>query len=106
MWRRSWPFSRPPKRITSPARPSMCPRVTDCSGQQEAIMTLEERRRRGAKLIEQMLGKEQARKTRATWRKISPDFEHYVTEFLAGEIWSRKQLDLRIKSLITVAALA
>src|SRR5262245_60487051 len=69
-------------------------------------MTLEERRQRGAKLIEQMLGKEQARKTRAAWRKISPDFEQYVTEFLAGEIWSRKQLDLRTKSLVTVAALA
>ena len=69
-------------------------------------MTLEERRRRGAKLIEQMLGKAQARTTRASWRKISPDFEQYVTEFLAGEIWSRKRLDLRTKSLVTVAALA
>lgn len=68
--------------------------------------TIEERRQRGAELIEQMLGAEQAAATREAWRQISPDFERYVTEFLAGEIWSRPGLDLRTKSLATVAALA
>jgi 4-carboxymuconolactone decarboxylase len=37
---------------------------------------------------------------------MSPDFERYVIEFLAGEIWSRPQLDRRTKSLVTIAALA
>src|SRR5262249_52765298 len=52
------------------------------------------------------LGKNKAKEIRSVWKKICPDFEDYVLEFLAGEIWSRKQLDLRTKSLVTVAALA
>jgi 4-carboxymuconolactone decarboxylase len=62
-------------------------------------------RRRGDELIEQMMGPERAELTRSAWRKISPDFEKYVTEFLAGEIWARPQLDLRTRSLVTIAAL-
>lgn len=69
-------------------------------------MSLEERTERGARLIEQMLGPDEAARTREAWRAISPEFERYVTEFLAGEIWSRPQLDLRTRSLATVAALA
>jgi 4-carboxymuconolactone decarboxylase len=69
-------------------------------------MDLEQRRQQGAQLIEQMLGEEQAEQTREAWRRISPDFEQYVVEFLAGEIWRRPQLDLRTKSLVTIAALA
>jgi 4-carboxymuconolactone decarboxylase len=51
----------------------------------------------------QMLGLEQAEHTRAAWRAMCPEFEAYVIEFLAGEIWSRSQLDLRTKSLVTIA---
>src|SRR5262245_6528053 len=69
-------------------------------------MDTAERKERGWKLIQQMLGAEQAERTRQLWRQLCPDFEEYVTEFLAGEIWSRKQLDLRTRSLVTVAALA
>lgn len=69
-------------------------------------MTIAERKERGIRVIEQMLGKEAADKIRASWRKICPDFEEYVTEFLAGEIWNRAQLDRRTKSLATIAALA
>ena len=52
-----------------------------------------------------MLGEARARETMESWRNISPDFESYVTEFLSGEIWSRPELDLRTRSLITIAAL-
>jgi 4-carboxymuconolactone decarboxylase len=65
-----------------------------------------DRKERGAKLLQQMLGPEQARRTRQVWREICPDFEEYVIEFLSGEIWSRPQLDRRAKSLVTIAALA
>jgi 4-carboxymuconolactone decarboxylase len=65
-----------------------------------------ERTERGSKLLEQMLGPEQAERTRQLWRQICPDFEAYVIEFLAGEVWSRPQLDLRTKSLVTIATLA
>ncbi len=69
-------------------------------------MGIEERRRRGEELLERMLGSRQAKETRDAWRKISPDFESYIVEFLAGEIWNREGLDLRTKSLVTIATLA
>jgi alkylhydroperoxidase/carboxymuconolactone decarboxylase family protein YurZ len=65
-----------------------------------------DRTERGLHLLEQMLGPEQAERTRQLWHEICPDFEAYVVEFLAGEIWSRPQLDRRTKSLATIAALA
>jgi len=52
-----------------------------------------------------MLGPEMAEQVRATWRRLSPDFEQYVLDFLAGEIWSRPGLDRKSKSLVTIAAL-
>jgi 4-carboxymuconolactone decarboxylase len=68
-------------------------------------MDTTQRRERGLKLLQQMLGPEQAERTRAIWQQICPSFEEYVIEFLAGEVWSRPQLDLRTKSLTTIAAL-
>jgi 4-carboxymuconolactone decarboxylase len=63
-------------------------------------------RKRGLKLIEEMLGQERAEQIRQAWTALSPDFERYVVEFLAGEVWSRPGLDRKIKSLCTIAALA
>jgi 4-carboxymuconolactone decarboxylase len=53
-----------------------------------------------------MLGEERAREVREAWRKLSPDFAGLVTNFLAGKIWVRPNLDLRTRSLVTIAALA
>lgn len=69
-------------------------------------MEIEERRRRGSELLRRMLGDEQAEKIRQAWREGCPDFEAYVVEFLAGEVWSRPGLDLRTRSLVTIATLA
>ena len=69
-------------------------------------MSQDERRQRGLDLLDQMLGPEQAQQTLEHWQQICPDFGEYVTEFLAGEIWSRPGLDRRTKSLATIAALA
>jgi 4-carboxymuconolactone decarboxylase len=69
-------------------------------------MDTKKRTHRGGELLEKMLGPDQAEKTREAWRSICPDFESYVVEFLAGEIWSRRALDLRTRSLVTIAALA
>ncbi len=63
-------------------------------------------RARGLQLLNQMLGVELAERTRAAWQTLCPDFERYVIEFLSGEVWSRPGLDLRTKSLCTIAALA
>lgn len=69
-------------------------------------MTIEKRTQRGSELLIEMLGDEQAAQVRERWQEICPDFERYVIEFLAGEIWSRPGLDLRTKSLVTIACLA
>ena len=69
-------------------------------------MGIDEKRHRGEELLEKMLGSDQAARIRENWRKISPEFEEYVVEFLSGEIWSREGLDLRTKSLVTIATLA
>lgn len=62
--------------------------------------------RRGAALLDRMLGAAEARQVRSAWRKLSPDFERYVLGFLSGEVWSRPDLDRRTRSLCTIAALA
>ena len=69
-------------------------------------MDTTERTDRGGELLKRMLGPAQAARVRAGWRDICPDFEAYVIEFLAGEVWSRPGLDLRTRSLVTVASLA
>jgi 4-carboxymuconolactone decarboxylase len=69
-------------------------------------MDLDERRQRGAELLRRMLGDDAAGKVRQAWRDVCPEFEAYVVEFLAGEVWPRPGLDLRTRSLITVATLA
>jgi 4-carboxymuconolactone decarboxylase len=69
-------------------------------------MDTQERHQRGVELLQKMLGPDQAEQTRQVWRSICPDFESYVLEFLAGEIWCRPGLDLRTKSLTTIATLA
>jgi alkylhydroperoxidase/carboxymuconolactone decarboxylase family protein YurZ len=61
---------------------------------------------RGWKLLVRMLGAGEARRTRRAWRRLAPDFERYVITFLSGEVWLRKGLDRRTRSLCTVAALA
>ena len=66
---------------------------------------LQQRLERGQQRLVAMLGAEEAERVRQAWRHISPEFERYVVEFLAGEIWSRPGLDQRTKSLITIAAL-
>ena len=60
---------------------------------------------KGVDMLRKLLGDERAEEIRGAWAKLSPDFAHYVTTFLAGEIWSRPHLDLKTRSLVTVAAL-
>ncbi len=64
-----------------------------------------DRHRQGLKMLERLLGRERAKEIQAAWQKLSPDFARYVIDFLAGEIWARPRLDLRTRSLVTVAAL-
>ncbi|MGA2630618.1 MAG: carboxymuconolactone decarboxylase family protein [Terriglobia bacterium] len=60
---------------------------------------------KGFDILRRMLGDDRAIEIRNAWAKLSPDFAHYVTTFLAGEIWSRPKLDLKTRSLVTIAAM-
>src|SRR5262245_8737325 len=68
-------------------------------------MSLEERHERGRRILSEMLGPD-AEQVRQLWRSMCPEFENYVVEFVAGEIWSRPQLERRSKSIASIAALA
>ena len=61
---------------------------------------------RGQRMMRKMLGPEYSAEVRRAWRQLEPEFERYVVGFLAGEIWARPRPPLKIRSLVTVAALA
>jgi 4-carboxymuconolactone decarboxylase len=52
-----------------------------------------------------MVGETETERVRQGWREISPDLERLILEFVAGRIWTRSALDLKTRSLSTVAAL-
>jgi 4-carboxymuconolactone decarboxylase len=60
---------------------------------------------KGIEMLQRLLGPERASELLSTWSKLSPDFANMVTGFLAAEVWSRPNLDLKTRSLVTVAAL-
>ena len=61
---------------------------------------------KGLEILRQMLGKGRTDEVREAWSRLSPDFARLVTDFVAGEVWTRPNLELKTRSLITVAALA
>ncbi len=60
---------------------------------------------KGLEMLQRMLGERRSQEVRTAWEKLSPDFARYVTDFLAGDIWARPGLNLKTRSLITVAAM-
>src|SRR4030095_9330019 len=69
-------------------------------------MTDEQHFENGLAILKAMVGSEQADRIRQGWRQISPDLERLILEFVAGRIWTRTTLDLKTRSLATVAVLA
>lgn len=69
-------------------------------------MSVDDNKQRGAELFAKMLGKEASTATRESWEAIAPDLEKYITGFVFGDVWSRPGLDLRTKSLVTIATVA
>lgn len=59
---------------------------------------------KGLDMLRQMLGEQRSEEVRNAWSRLSPDFAGLVTNFLAGEIWTRPNLDPRTRSLVTIAA--
>src|SRR5215510_1927105 len=68
-------------------------------------MTDEQHLQDGLTILKKMLGEADAERIRQSWREISPDLERFILEFVAGRIWTRSTLDLKTRSLSTVAAL-
>jgi len=64
-----------------------------------------ERIEKGFQQLRQMLAGNRAEEVRKQWHQISPDFESLVLGVLAGEVWTRPALDLRTRSLATIAGL-
>lgn len=65
----------------------------------------QDRVQRGFEQFVQMAGADRARQLRDVWGSISPDFQQFVLGVLAGEVWTRSQLDPRTRSLVTIAGL-
>jgi 4-carboxymuconolactone decarboxylase len=65
----------------------------------------EDRMQRGFEQFTKMAGVERAQELREVWGRISPDFQQFVIGVLAGEVWTRSKLDLRTRSLVTIAGL-
>jgi len=68
-------------------------------------MTDEQHFENGLTMLKKMVGDADAERIRQGWREISPDLERFILEFVAGRIWTRSALDLKTRSLATVAAL-
>ena len=68
-------------------------------------MTDEQHFENGLAMLKTMVGEAESERIRQGWREISPDLERLILEFVAGRIWTRSGLDLKTRSLSTVAAL-
>jgi 4-carboxymuconolactone decarboxylase len=68
-------------------------------------MTDEQHLADGFALLEKMIGPQDADRMRRGWHDLSPDLERLILSFVAGQIWTRSGLDLKTRSLCTVAAL-
>ena len=69
-------------------------------------MISDENYQRGVQLLRQMVGEERWAAAQAAFTEVSPDFERYVAGFLFGDLWQRPGLDLKTRSLITIATAA
>ena len=67
---------------------------------------LEEQYRKGVEQFAKMIGRNEIDELREKFRALSPDFERCVIGTVGGEIWSRPNLDLRTRSLCSIAVLA
>ena len=68
-------------------------------------MTDEQHFQDGLKMLQTMVGEAEAERIREGWRNMWPDLERLILEFVAGRIWTRSVVDLKTRSLSTIAAL-
>ena len=61
---------------------------------------------RGVAQFAQMVGRDQIDTLRQRFQALSPEFERLVMGTIGGEVWNRPGLDLRTRSLCSIAVLA
>jgi 4-carboxymuconolactone decarboxylase len=62
--------------------------------------------RQGIEKFTRMVGAERIDALRERFQALSPDFERAVMGIVGGEIWARPNLDLKTRSLCSIAILA
>ena len=62
--------------------------------------------KKGVEQFAQMVGRGKIDELRERFQALSPDFERLVMGTIGGEVWSRPGLDLRTRSLCSIAVLA
>lgn len=60
----------------------------------------------GIEQFAQMVGVDKIDALRDRFRSVSPEFEEAVMSIIGGQIWNRPNLDLRTRSLVSIATLA
>lgn len=60
----------------------------------------------GIEQFAQMVGHDKIEALRARFHEVSPEFERAVMAIIGGQIWNRPNLDLRTRSLVSIATLA
>jgi 4-carboxymuconolactone decarboxylase len=66
----------------------------------------ESRREQGMRIRRQVLGDEHVDAAVARTTSVTEPFQDLITRYAWGDVWSRPGLDLRTRSLVTVALLA
>ncbi len=69
-------------------------------------MNRSKRLQKGREMRTKVLGQEYVEKTIGDADEFDMPFQQIITEFVWGEIWSRPGLDLKTRSLCTIAVLA
>jgi 4-carboxymuconolactone decarboxylase len=64
-----------------------------------------ERYERGLKLVKKLYGETGARTLESLREGGAPQLSDYIVEFVFGDVFSRPQLDVKTREMITVAAL-
>jgi 4-carboxymuconolactone decarboxylase len=60
----------------------------------------------GMKVRKEVLGSEYVEQALARTTEFDADFQRFITESAWGSVWARPDLDLRTRSLVTIAILA
>jgi 4-carboxymuconolactone decarboxylase len=66
----------------------------------------DEQYQQGLAQFAQMVGADKIDALQARFHSVSPEFERAVMGIIGGQIWTRPNLDLRTRSLVSVGVLA